>query len=168
MLFSNKTKKVLTKNDCSESDLIQYCVDHLKTAEKLYEMSDRWTWEYLHSAAFLSHLAIELLLKACLLHFENQFPAVHDLKRLFGRLRKKGINISNENKKWLYYLNECNALRYPNEMARTEVDVSHWKNTKALFEELRAKVPIEIRELVVTHERYRSNEKSGKTIWPKN
>lgn len=166
MIFSKRTKKVYTRKDCTESDLIQYCVDHLKTAEKLYELSGRWTWEYLHSAAFLSHLGIELLLKSCLLHFENEFPAIHDLKRLFGMLRKKGINLSDQNKKWLNYLDECNALRYPNESARTEVDINQWAKTKALFEELRAKVPVEIQKQIVTHERYRSNVKSGKTIWP--
>lgn len=166
MLFLNKSKKVFTGNDCSESDLIQYSVDHLKTAEKLYELSGRWTWEYLHSAAFLSHLSIELLLKACLLHYDNEFPAIHDLKRLNGMLRKKGINISDQNKKWLNYLNGCNALRYPNETARTEVDVNQWKKTKTLFEELRTKVPSEIQKQIITHERYRSNVKSGKTIWP--
>ena len=168
MLFSKKKKKVLTRNDCSESDLIQYCVDHLKAAERLYELSGRWTWEYLHSAAFLSHLSIELLLKSCLLHFENEFPPIHDLKRLYSMLRRKGIKISDQNKKWLNYLNGCNALRYPNEKARTEVDVNQWEKTKALFQELRTKVPVEIRNQIVTHERYRSNVKSGKTIWPDN
>lgn len=168
MIFSKKTKKIFTRNDCSESDLIQYCVDHLRTAEKLYELSGRCTWEYLHSAAFLSHLGIELLLKSCLLHFENEFPAIHDLKRLFRMVRKNGINISEQNKKWLNYLNACNALRYPNETVGTEVDVNQWAKTKALFEELRTKVPAEIRQQIVTHERYRSNVKSGKTIWPEN
>jgi len=166
MPFFNKPKKVFTRNDCSESDLIQYSVDHLKTAKKLYELSGRWTWEYLHSAAFLSHLGIELLLKACLLHYDNEFPAIHDLKRLNGMLRKKGINISDQNKKWLNYLNGCNALRYPNETARTEVDVNQWEKTKTLFEELRTKVPSEIQKQIIAHERYRSNVKSGKTIWP--
>jgi len=168
MLFFNKPKKVFTINDCSESDLIQYSVDHLKTAEKLYELSGRWTWEYLHSAAFLSHLGIELLLKACLLHYEKEFPAIHDLKRLYSKLRKNGICLSDVNKKWLNYLNGCNALRYPNENAGTEVNVNQWPQTKALFEELRMKVPNEIQKVIITHERYRSNVKSGKTIWPQN
>jgi len=161
---------VFTREDCTESDLIQYAVDHLKTAEKLYELSGRWTWEYLHSAAFLSHLGIELLLKACLLHSVSEFPSTHDLKRLFALVRKNDNNIdmSNQNKKWLKYLNGCNALRYPNKSARTEVDINQWRKTKALFEELRDKVPVEIQKQIVTHERYRSNVKSGKTIWPEN
>ena len=163
-----KKKKVCTRDDCTESDLIQYSVDHLKTAEKLYELSGLFTWEYLHSAAFLSHLSIELLLKACLLHFEDEFPAVHDLKRLFRQLRKKEINLSDQNKKWLNYLNNCNALRYPDMVTRTEVDINQWGKTKALFEELRANVPKEIQRLIIRHERYRSNVKSGKTIYPEN
>jgi hypothetical protein len=84
----NRNRKVVSRADCTESDLIQYSVDHLEAAEKLYELSSRWTWQYLHSAGFLSHLSIELLLKACLLHLEEVFPAEHDLKRLFRRLQK--------------------------------------------------------------------------------
>ena len=168
ILFWKKKKKVFTRDDCTESDLIQYSVDHLKAAEKLYELSGHFTWEYLHSAAFLSHLSIELLLKACLLHFEDEFPAVHDLKRLFGPLRRKGIDLSDKNRKWLNYLNNCNALRYPDVGTRTEVDINQWKKTKALFEALRANMPEAIQRQIVSHERYRSNVKSGKTIWPEN
>ena len=162
----NRNKKVYTSADYTESDLVQYSVDHLKAAEKLYELSSRWTWEYLHSAVFLSHLSIELLLKACLLHLEGEFPANHDLKRLFRRLRKKGIELSDQNKKWLNYLSQCIELRYPNPESNLEVDLNQWKQTKALFEELRINVPKEIQKIIVTHERYRSNVKSGKTIWP--
>ncbi len=162
----NRSKKVYTSADYLESDLIQYSVDHLKAAEKLYDLSGRWTWEYLHSAMFLSHLSIELLLKACLLHLEGEFPANHDLKRLFKRLRKQGIEISDQNKKWLNYLSQCIELRYPNTESKIEVDINQWEQTKTLFEELRRNFPKEIQIIIVTHERYRSNVKSGKTIWP--
>jgi len=157
-------KKVFTRDDCTEPDLIQYGVDHLKTAKKLYELSGSSSWRYLHSAAFLSHLGIELILKACLLHFADEFPAVHDLKRLFRQLRKKGINLSAQNKKWLNYLNNCSALRYPDPAKTTEVNINQWGKTEALFEELRANVPEEIQKQIVSHERYTSNVKSGKTI----
>ena len=168
ILCLKKKKKIFTRNDCTESDLIQYSVDHLKAAEQLYKLSDHLTWEYLHSAAFLSHLSIELLLKACLMHFENEFPAIHDLKQLFKPLRRKGINLSDNNKKWLNYLNNCNALRYPNRVTKTEVDINQWEKTNALFNVLRANVPEEIQKLIVSHERYRSNVKSDKIIWPEN
>jgi len=162
----NKKSKVFTRTDCSEADLIQYSVDHLCAAKALYNLSGRWTWEYLHSAAFLSHLSIELLLKACLLYFEEKFPAEHDLKRLFRMLSKKGIELSLQRKKWLNYLNHFNNLRYPDTGTGPEVDVKDWNETKSLFEELRAHVPEEIRKQIISYERYRSNVKSGKTIWP--
>jgi hypothetical protein len=77
-----------------------------------------------------------------------------------------GIELSDQNKKWLNYLNHCNELRYPNPESKLEVDLNQWKQTKALFEELRMNVPKEIQKMIATHERYRSNVKSGKTIWP--
>lgn len=158
-------KRVFTRNDCKESDLVQYSVDHRKAAEKLYELSGRWDWQYLHTAAFLSHLHIELLLKACLLYFEDEFPAEHDLKRLFRMLQKKGMALSQQNKKWLNYLNRFHTLRYPDLETGIEVDVNHWKKTKSLFEELRKQVPEEINKLIIEHERYSINVKSGKSIW---
>lgn len=164
-LQRNRKRKIFSRADYTESDLVQYSVDHLEAAEKLYELSGRFTWQYLHSAAFLSHLSIELLLKVCLLHLEGEFPAGHDLKQLFKRLHKKGIELSGQNKKWLNDLNNCNELRYPNPELKLEVDLNQWKQTKALFEELRMNVPKEIQKMIVTHERYRSNVKSGKTIW---
>ena len=147
--------------------MIQYAVDHLKAAEKLYELSGRFAWQYLHSTAFLSHLSIELVLKASLLDLEGQFPAGHDLARLFRRLQKKGVVLSSENKKWLDYLNHCRRLRYPDPQEETEVDISNWERTKSLFEELRRHVPETVQKQIVQHERYSQNTKSGKTIWPK-
>jgi HEPN domain-containing protein len=157
---------MFTRADCTESDLVQYSVDHLAAAKKLYELSSRWRWQYLHSAGYLSHLGIELLLKACLLHLDGEFPAEHDLKRLFRRLRKEGVSLSKQNWQWLGHVNRCNELRYPDPGTGPDVDVNHWKRTKALFEELRGHVPEEIRKKIILHERYRSNVKSGKTIWP--
>jgi len=157
-------KRVFTRNDCTESDLVQYSIDHLEAAERLYKLSGRWTWQYLHSAAFLSHLSVELLLKACLLNFKDEFPVEHDLKRLYRVLQKKGMALSQQNKAWLNYLNRSNMLRYPNPRTGTEVDVSHWGKTKSLFEELRKQVPDEIHKQMITHERYRSNVKSKKPI----
>ena len=166
ILDRNRSRKVFTRADYKESDLIQYSLDHLDAAEKLYELSGRWTWQYLHSAAFLSHLGIELLLKACLLHLEGEFPAEHDLARLYRRLRKKGIKLPEQSKKWLTYLNRCIELRYPDSKTGLEVDVNHWEQTKTLFEKIRARVPVEIQKQIVLHERYPSNVKSGKPIWP--
>jgi HEPN domain-containing protein len=161
----SQKRKVFTRADSSESDLIQYSVDHLEAAKKLYELSDRWTWQYLHSAGFLSHLSVELLLKACLLHFNQEFPAEHDLKRLSRPLRKKGIQLSPQSRKWLSHLNCFNSLRYPDPGTAPDITVNDWHHTKSLSEELRTQAPAEIRTHIISHERYRSNVKSGKAIW---
>lgn len=164
ILCRNRNRRVFTRDDCTESDLIQYSVDHLEAAEKLYELSGRWTWQYLHSAAFLSHLSIELLLKACLLYFKKKFPAEHNLKRLFEPLRKEGIKLSKPSREWLKHLNRCNKLRYPDPGTGPEVDINHWNQTKTLFEELRNCVPDKIQKQIASHKRYRSNVKSGRAI----
>lgn len=166
MLYRKRKRRTFNRADCNESDLVQYSVDHLEAAEKLYELSNRWTWQYLHSAAYLSHLSVELLLKACHLHLDDEFPAEHDLKRLFKRLHKKGVRLSEQSRQWLSHLNRYNELRYPDSGKGPNVAVNHWNMTKALLEELRKQVPQEIQKEIVTHERYRSNVKSGKTIWP--
>ena len=64
----------------------------------------------------------------------------------------------------LNYLNDCNALRYPDPVKGTEIGVNQWGKTEALFKELRANAPKEIQKQIVSHERYTSNVKSGKTI----
>lgn len=162
----NRSRRVFNRNDCAESDLIQYSLDHLRAAEKLYELSGRFTWQYLHSATYLSHLGIELLLKACILHLDGEFPAEHNIKILIRRLHKAGVALSKNSGKWLEYINRGFGLRYPNYKSGTEVDISHWELTKALFEELRRCIPEEIQKQIVNHERYHSNVKSGVPIWP--
>ncbi len=74
--------------------------------------------------------------------------------------------MSQQNKKWLNYLNLFHTLRYPNPGTGIEVNVNHWEKTKSLFEELRTQVPKEISKQIIKHERYPSNVKSDKTIWP--
>jgi HEPN domain-containing protein len=166
MICRSRNPRTFTKADCTESDLVQYSVDHLEAAEELYKLSSRWRWQYLHSAGYLSHLGVELLLKACLLHFDGEFPAEHDLRRLFRRLRRGGVRLSEQSRRWLSHLNRCNELRYPDTGTGPDVDVNHWKRTDALFEELRNQIPEEIRKEIISHKRYRANVKSGKAIWP--
>jgi hypothetical protein len=162
----SEVKEGFCEADYTRSDLVRYAVDHLAAAEKLYEVSDRFTWQYLHSAAFLSHLGIELLLKACLLDLEGTFPDDHNLKRLFEPLRQKGvIELSPQGEAWLNHLSDCHWLGYTNPTS-LQVDLNEWKQTEALFEELKMTVPKEIQKLIVEHERYHSSVKSVKPTWP--
>jgi len=152
---------MFTRADCSVKDLIRYSVDRYSTAEKLYDCSDRSCWEYVHSAAFMSHQSIELLLKACILCYKPEFPAEHNLKRLFKLLPKKKIELSVQNKNWLKHLNRFFALKYPDSGTGPEVAIKDWEKTKELFEELKTKAPDEIQKEFMLTKRYGSNVRSG-------
>ena len=62
----------------SETDLVQFSRDHLFAAETLFASDVRC----LDSAGYLSHLGIELLLKALLLGATGSFPNEHSLLTL--------------------------------------------------------------------------------------
>jgi HEPN domain-containing protein len=157
-------KKIYTAKDFTVSELINYGVDHLASAEKLYRHSSRSQWRYLHSAAFLSHLGIELILKAWLLHHEGKFPEGHDLITYFQKANKSGNKLSKENNEWLVHLNKCNMLRYPDSGKGPEVNVRDWERTETLYNELKTLLPKDYQKQVILGERYHSNVKSEKTI----
>jgi HEPN domain-containing protein len=156
-------KKIYTKKDYTVKDLLQYSLDFIETAEKLFEISKRDNWEYLLSAAYLSHLGIELLLKACHLHFFGGFEGIHDLNKLFGPLEKQGVRLEKDSRKWLKELNRYGIVRYPDPEKTPEIDSSHWDKTKSLIKNLDSEVP-EIRKERVNLKRYRSNVRSDRTL----
>ena len=156
--------KVYTQKDITVSELINYSVDHLAAAEKLYEHSSYSQWRYLHSAAFLSHLGIELILKAWLLYQEGKYSEGHNLLTFFQKANKTGNKPSKENSDWLDHLNKYNMLRYPDTGTDPEVNVKDWERTESLCSELITLLPKDFQKQVVLGERYHSNVKSGKTI----
>ena len=56
-------------------DLVTYTRDHMASARVLFQKS----FDCYDSAGYLSHLGIELPLKAFLLHHTGRFPGEHDL-----------------------------------------------------------------------------------------
>ncbi len=164
-IFSRKhDRKIFTKNDCSIADLIRFSIDHLAAAELLYQRSSRTKWQYLHSATYLSHLSIELLLKACILEIYGQFHSDHNLKRLFKPLQKKGLGLTVQGMQWLNQLSQSNELRYPDPKVVSNVSLGDWPKTKCLFEEIRKCAPDEVQHQIVLSERYQSSVKGGKAI----
>src|SRR5436190_23698313 len=68
------TKRVFLRSDgYTERDLLQSATDHLASARRLFEGGPRC----FDSAGYLSHLGIELILKAFLLHRDGEFPGEH-------------------------------------------------------------------------------------------
>ena len=68
----------------STHELLYYAWGHLASANILSERS----YDCYDSAAHLSHLGIELILKALLLHYKGSFPNEHDLLKLLVAVKK--------------------------------------------------------------------------------
>ncbi len=83
-MCKSRGKKFTKKDGYNEKELLQYAIDHLKSARVLFEKH----YDLYDSAGYLSHLGIEMILKAMLLNRKGEFPGVHKLKFLFESLNK--------------------------------------------------------------------------------
>ena len=93
-------------------DLLQFGLDHLEAALAL----GNGNWRHFHSAGYLAHLALELLLKSWLLHETRTFPKTHSLQRLRRSIQKvdQSFEFTKPHNKLLDYLDGLSELRYPN------------------------------------------------------
>jgi len=103
----------------TEHDLVQFAHDHLAASYHLLSKSPT----FYDSAAALGHLGIELLLKACLLHLTDRFPATHDLLDLWTRFEEVGPPVCSNFgiPDLLARLNSLGTLRYPSPPESHEV-----------------------------------------------
>jgi len=142
-------KKEFSRADgYSETDLLVASRDHLLSALLLFEEGSLYG---LDSAGYLSHLSLELLLKATLLFLEDKFPECHDLEQLLRRLQAAGLklNIPVAQDDVVKRLRAFYGLRYPD--PTTPVSISQpdaplirdtWDSLWAqLPEALRARMP---------------------------
>src|SRR2546428_512 len=92
-------------------DLVAYARDHVASARVLF----RTSFDCYDSAGYLSHLGIELLLKAFLLHHTGRFPNEHDLVRLLALVHEHEptIALSDAEQRILRQVNTFNFSRYP-------------------------------------------------------
>jgi len=104
-----KMKKFTRQNGFSETELLHWAIDHLASAKILFEANPRC----FDSAGYLSHLGIELILKAILLNGRNEFPNEHSLVELSNSIETYGakFNYTNEHKETLEVLDGFNELR---------------------------------------------------------
>jgi HEPN domain-containing protein len=153
--------RVFTRADgYSERDLLHFAYDHLASAKVLFERSPSCH----DSAAALSHLGIELLLKALLLLHRDEFPATHDLRRLQRLLVAAAPHLSftTEGNSVLSRINEFASLRYPEPNGSPEVGNEDLPPILRLVEALAAALPTELRAEFRT-----SNEKGGRVLMEK-
>jgi len=115
-------------------DLLKYARGHLHAAEVLFPKDHH----SLDSAAHLSHLAIELLLKAALLEAQGTFPGEHDLNALLVELANAGraLSITQRNAETVALLDSFQECRYPNPREPIEVGTEDLPAIQQLWDDL--------------------------------
>ncbi|OGP55665.1 MAG: hypothetical protein A2Y65_02820 [Deltaproteobacteria bacterium RBG_13_52_11] len=136
----SRSHKFTKKDGYTEKDLLHYAVDHLKSAKVLFEKH----YDLYDSAGYLSHLGIEMILKAMLLNREGEFPGVHKLGLLFRRL--EDISLTNEQERLIKKLDKFERLRYPNPRKAIEIGDEDWDRIHSFVLYLFAKFPKKLQE----------------------
>lgn len=128
----------------SEITLLHSAIDHLASAKVLFDTNGRC----FDSAGYLSHLGIELVLKAILLNHCNEFPNEHSLAKLSNLIVKSGVNLNytNGHEETLKTLDGFYELRYPKPINPIEIGDDDWSDIEALFEHLIFILPDEIQQ----------------------
>lgn len=129
-------------------DLLKYGRGHLRAAEILL----RQDHHCLDSGGHLGHLAIELLLKAALLHQESEFPAEHNLCRLIQLAESAGVafSLSNDARKSLAAVAQFEDSKYPNPSAPVEVGTEDLALIQTLWDEFLEQLPASLRDAFLT------------------
>jgi len=140
----------------SEKELLHFAYDHLASATVLFERSP----SCYDSAATLSHLAIELLLKALLLHHRGHFPATHDLGRLRRLFTKSApwVEFTTEGRSVLSRVNRFSSLRYPEPRGSESVGTEDLEPILNLVHALMSAFPPELQQ------EFRSTTEKGDRI----
>ena len=123
-------------------DLLHSSVDHLKAAQKLFDSSP----SFFDSAGYLVHLAIELMLKAWLLHSAGEFKGHHGLRDLHTDLVREhsARNLTAGESDTMTLLDRYSDLRYPNRNDPVEVGNESVQGIDNLFDAIFNQLPQEL------------------------
>jgi len=123
-------KKFRRENGFSELSLFQSASDHLASASVLFELGPR----YYDSAGYLSHLAIELLIKALLLNKCNEFTDEHSLMKLKEKFESYHGSLSfyGDYENTIKLLEGLYELRYPKISVPIEIGSDDWGKIEKL------------------------------------
>lgn len=129
-------------------DLLKYGRGHLHAAEVLFTEDHHC----LDSAAHLGHLAIELLIKAALLHRRGSFPGEHNLTKLLAEASLAGISLHLDDRatellKVIAPFEEC---RYPSPHQPVEIATEDLRKLQELWDTLLAQLPDGLRNAFLT------------------
>lgn len=137
-------KKFTRQDGFTEVKLLHSAIDHLASAKVLFDKNHRC----FDSAGYLSHLGLELVLKAILLNCSNEFSNEHFLNKLSNLIEKQGVklNYTNDHKETLKTLNGFYELRYPKSLNPIEIGDDDWTKIEILFEHLILMLPDKIQQ----------------------
>ena len=134
-----KFKVFYRQDGFSESNLLQFGVDHIKTALHLFNQSPN----YYDSAGYLSHIGVELILKSWLLYVFNNFDGDHNLERLYGKITtkypSKELPIKHHNT--LLLLDKFEELRYPSPLGSVEIGSNDSQKIENLINSIFKRLP---------------------------
>ena len=125
----------------SVRDLAHAANDHLLSAFALFDANH---YQMIDSAGYLSHLAIELILKAALLDAVQSFPKEHGLEILRAELSSTGVslNLSTASEAMFERLDSFYSLRYPDPAGLPPLGNPDRQRIHALFRELVDSLPV--------------------------
>lgn len=161
--IKKKTPKRFSKKDgYAAIDLLQYARDHLASARVLFERS----YDCYDSAGHLSHLGIELMLKALLLELKGSFPAEHDLMELLAEIaeHQPSFSLQHTHRQTILRINQFMALRYPTPNEGVEIGTEDWGAIEELFKALLLELPDGLKEAFLQLSRTR---KGGRILMQK-
>ena len=151
------------KDGWSVEELCHSANDHMVAAMHLFDTKNPQVQD---SAGFLAHLAIELLLKAGLLHQKGKFPNEHDLARLRGHLAKVNcpIDLSAEHNAAFDRISSFHKLRYHDPAGLPTIGHPDREVTHKLYLFLVAKLPVPLSQAIADIDHTR---KSGRRLYRK-
>jgi HEPN domain-containing protein len=125
-------------------DLLKYGRGHLRAAEILFGTD----FHCFDSAAHLSHLAIELQLKAILLKLCGAFYGEHSLRTLVDDVLQAGLPLAltSRDNELIYLLDLFQESRYPNPHDPPQVGNSDLELVQELWNRLLAQMPAQLRD----------------------
>ncbi len=143
--------------------LCQSANDHLVSAMHLFMCHGPQTYD---SAGYLSHLGVELLLKAALLDRTEEFPNEHNLKQLIRRLQATGfaLGLSSARSEALELLDSFSELRYPEPEGLSPIGDESWATVYDLYEWLLVQLPASLGQAI---QQINHAEKSGRLLLQK-
>ena len=105
--------------DYNPEDLLQSGLDHLSSASILLKSHP----SHFDSAGYLSHMALELMIKSWLLYQNSEFEGIHPLPELIEQIKivDTEFSLNDREQQTLEYLSKFVELRYPCKNNPTEI-----------------------------------------------